>query len=217
MRSLRLLSLSQCTAFALLGGAVAACSSKPDTQADARTDGSSQVAGTPSGAGSDTMSSPMPRRDTSMSGMNGMDSVETPDQQFLRMMSDHHKGILLMAHDAMERKGVTVKPEAQKIDKAQDAELKRMVTMLKTDFKDEYTPKATPENQAMADALKQKSGAAYDTTFRENAISHHQEALQMIDRFLPTLTRPDLKGMAEKMKADQTREIVKFKSELGRT
>ena len=153
-----------------------------------------------------------------MSGMSGMDSVGNPDQQVLRMMSDHHKGILLMAHDAIERKGVTVKEaEAQKIDKAQDAELKRMVTMLLADFKDEYAPKATPENQAMAEALKQKSGAAYDTTFRENAIRHHQEALQMIDRFLPRLTRPDLKQMAEKMKADQTSEIAKFKRELGQT
>ena len=216
MRSIRLLSFSRFTAFTLSGVAIAACSPKPDTRSDARPDESSQVAGTPSGAGPDTMSSPVPSGDTSMSGMSGMDSVN-PDQQFLRMMSDHHKGILLMAHDAIERKGVTVKAEAQKIDKAQDAELRRMVTMLKTAFKDEYTPKVTPENQAMADALKQKSGAAYDTTFRENAIKHHQEALQMIDEFLPKLTRPDLKQMAEKMKADQTGEIAKFKRELGQT
>ena len=39
----------------------------------------------------------------------------------------------------------------------------------------------------------------------------------MIDQFLPKLTRPDLKQMAEKMKAEQTREIAKFKRELGRT
>ncbi len=159
----------------------------------------------------------MSQADTSMARMSGMDSVGNPDQQFLRMMSDHHKGILLMAHDAIERKGVTVKAEAQKIDKAQDAELKQMVTRLKADFKDDYTPKVMPDNQAMADSLKQKSGAAYDTTFRENAIKHHQEALQMIDQFLPKLTRPELKEMAEQMKADQTREIAKFKRELGQT
>jgi hypothetical protein len=33
-------------------------------------------------------------------------------------------------------------------------------------------------------------------------------------QFLPKLTRPDLKQVAEKMKADQTREIAKFKREL---
>lgn len=152
-----------------------------------------------------------------MKKMSGMDSATNPDQQFLRMMSDHHQGILLMAHDAVKREGVTVKAEAQKIDKAQDEEVSRMVAMLQSDFKDAYTPKVTPENQAMADSLRQKSGAAYDTTFRENVIKHHLAALTMIDRFLPQLTQPALKQMAQKMKDDQTREIAKFKRELGQS
>lgn len=150
-----------------------------------------------------------------MSRMSGMDSARNPDQQFLRMMSDHHEGLRLMAHDALGRKGVTVKVEAQKMDKEQDAELNRMLSMLKTEFNDAYTPKVMPNNQEMANSLKQKSGAAYDTTFRENVIKHHQEALQMIDEFLPQLTRQELKQMAEKMKAAQTREITKLKQELG--
>ena len=68
------------------------------------------------------------------------------------MMSDHHLGILLMAHEA-EKKGRAVRAEAQKIDSAQDPEVKRMVAMLETDFDDKYTPKVTPESQAMAEAL----------------------------------------------------------------
>jgi uncharacterized protein (DUF305 family) len=196
-----MLSLSRLTAFALLGLGAAACNPRPDARGNA------------SESGSDTMSSRM-TQDTGMGGMSGMNNTSNPDQQFLRMMSDHHLGILLMAHDA-EKKGIAVKAEAKKIDTAQDAELNKMVALLETDFDDKYAPKVTPENQAMAEALKQKAGAAYDTTFRENAIKHHQEALQMIDRFLPKLTRPDLKQMAEKMQADQTREIAKFKRELG--
>lgn len=206
-----LLYLSPLAAFALLGVAVAACNSKSNTQTAARTDTGTQVAG-----GTDTMSSYQAQGDTGMAGMSGMDNKGNPDQEFLRMMSDHHLGILLMAHEA-EKKGVTVKAEAKKIDTAQDAELNKMVALLETAFDDKYTPKVTSENQAMAEALKQKSGAAYDTAFRENAIKHHQEALQMIDGFLPKLTRPDLKQMAQKMKGDQTREIAKFKRELGQT
>ena len=200
MLSCRMFSLSGLTAFALLGIGAAACSPRPDARGNA------------SESASDTMSSRMPQ-DSAMGDMGGMDNISNPDQQFLRMMSDHHLGILLMAHDA-EKKGRAVKAEAQKIDAAQDAELNKMVAMLETDFKDQYTPKVTPDNQAMAEVLKQKAGAAYDTTFRENVIKHHQEALTMIDQFLPKLTRPDLKQMAEKMKADQTREIAKFKREL---
>ncbi len=204
----------QLTALALMVIAAGACNSKPDTRTNARVDADTAAA-VSSGTGSDTMARSMASGDSGMMGMRGMENAGNPDQQFLRMMSSHHKGILLMAHDAIGRNGVTVKAEAQKIDKAQDVELSRMVSMLKTDFKDDYTPKVMPEHQAMADALKQKSGAAYDTTFRENVIKHHQEALQMIDRFLPQFTRPDLKQMAEKMKADQTREIAQFKRELG--
>lgn len=201
MLSCRMFSLSRLTAFALLGIAAAACSPRPNARGNA------------SESGRDTMSSRM-TQDTAMGDMSGMDHTSNPDQQFLRMMSDHHLGILLMAHDA-EKKGRAVKAEAQKIDTAQDAELNKMVAMLETDFNDKYAPKVMPENQAMSDALKQKTGEAYDTTFRQNVIQHHQQALQMVDRFLPKLTRPDLKQMAEKMKADQTREIAEFKRKLG--
>lgn len=199
MLAFRMLPPLNLTAFALLGFG-AACSPGPAARGNA------------SESGSDTMSARM-TQDTGMGGMSGMSNTSNPDQQFLRMMSDHHLGILLMAHEA-EKKGKAVKAEAQKIDAAQDAELNKMVAMLETDFDDKYAPKVTPENQAMAEALKQKAGAAYDTTFRENVIKHHQQALTMIDQFLPKLTRPDLKQMAEKMKADQTREITKFKREL---
>lgn len=203
MLSGRMPSLSCLTTFALLGISAAACNPRPDAR------------GNVPESGNDTMSSGM-IPDTGMGAMSGMDNTSNPDQNFLRTMSDHHLGILLMAHEA-EKKGVEVKTEAKKIDTAQDAELNKMVAMLETDFKDQYTPKVTSENQAMAEALKQKSGAAYDTTFRENVIKHHQQALKMIGEFLPKLTRPDLKQMAEKMKADQTREIAKFKRELGQT
>ena len=215
MPSPRIPPLRHLTFVALMGVASAACNSTRDGQVDTRSGTGPEGAAPRTGAG--TMSSPMPGRDASISGMSETDSLGTPDQQFLRMMSDHHKGILLMAHDAIERNGVTVKAQAQKIDEAQDTELKRMLTILKTDFKDEYAPKVTPENQARADALKRESGAAYDTIFREDVIEHHREALQMIDRFLPKLTRVDLKQMAEKMKADQTGEIAAFKRELGQT
>ena len=131
-------------------------------------------------------------------------------------MSDHHEGLLLIARDA-EQKGITVKAEAQKMDKEQDAELSRMLGMLKSRFKDDYTPTVRPDNQALAESLKQKSGAAYDTTFRENIIKHHQEALQMIDEFSPKLENPALKQMVQNMKATQTQEITQLKRELGQS
>jgi hypothetical protein len=200
MCSRRWFNLARLTAVVLLGTAASACNSRSDPQSgDRASDTTTGLAGD-----SDTV------------GVGKEGGVSSPDQQFLRMMSDHHTGLIIMAHDA-ERKGVSVKSEADKIDQQQDAEWDRMVSMLSTDFKDDYTPKVTPEDQAMADSLKKLSGAAYDRAFRENTINHHQQGIQMMDRFLPQLTRADVKQMVEKMKADQTREIAKLKRELGQS
>lgn len=148
-----------------------------------------------------------------MSGTTG-----NPDQDFLRMMSDHHKGLIAMVHPTMEGKvaSAAVRADARKLDKAQDAELDTMVTMLEKGFKDPYGPKVTPDNRAMADSLAQQtSAAAYDRTFYQNVIAHHKEAVGMIDQALPKLTRPDLKAMAQRMKTDQTREIAEFQRKVA--
>jgi len=137
------------------------------------------------------------------------------DQDFLRMMTDHHKGLIVMANMTKDRKdGGTAVADATKLDVAQDAELDHMVTMLEKDFKDSYSPKVSPAHQAMADALKSKTGKEYDRTFYRNIIQHHQEAIKMVDGYLPNAKNAMLKQMAEKMKADQTKEIADFQKKV---
>ena len=106
--------------------------------------------------------------------------------------------------------------DAKKLDAAQDVELDHMVTMLEKDFKDPYAPKVIPEHQAMADALKGKSGKEYDRTFYTNIIKHHQEAIAMIDGYLPKAKSAMLKQMAEKMKSDQAKEIADFQQKVAK-
>ncbi len=146
-----------------------------------------------------------------MAGMTG-----DADHDFLRMMSDHHKGMIAMAHPTIEsRENLAVKGDARKLDKAQDAELDMMANKLDRDFKDAYTPKVTAENQRMVDALKGKTGDDYSKTFLQNVIMHHGEAVKMIDEYLPKAKDASLKTMASKMKADQTKEIAEFKKKLA--
>ena len=154
--------------------------------------------------------------DTGMAGMSGMAGMTgNADQDFLRMMSDHHKGLIVLAHMTKDRKeGGTAVADAAKLDAAQDMELDHMVTMLEKDFKDAYAPKVLPADQAMADALKNKTGKAYDRTFYQNIIQHHQEAIKMVDGYLPNAKNAMLKQMAEKMKADQTKEIADFQKKV---
>lgn len=156
--------------------------------------------------------------DTAMAGMSGMDHTSmgamtgNADQDFLRLMSDHHKGLITIARAAKDSKVATegVRADARKLDAAQDAEIDAMVTMLETTFKDPYQPKVTPDNKTMADALAAQLGGGYDRMFYETIIKHHQQAITMVDQFLPKLTRPELKAMAARMKADQAREIAAF-------
>lgn len=140
-----------------------------------------------------------------------------PDRDFLRMMSDHHKGMIAMAHPTIENKEpLSVKDDAKKLDKAQDMEIDKMISMLSTQWTDDYTPSIMPNSQKMVDELKGKSGNDYSRTFLNNVIMHHTEALKMIDDYLPKGKNAEVKRMAEKMKADQSREIAEFKKKVAK-
>ena len=169
-----------------------------------------------SAAAATTVGAPM---DTGMAGMSGMAGMAgmtgNADQDFLRMMSDHHKGLIVLAHMTKDRKeGGTAVADATKLDAAQDMELDHMVTMLEKDFKDAYSPKVLPAHQAMAEALKSKTGKEYDRTFYQDIIQHHQEAIKMVDGYLPNAKNAMLKQMAETMKADQSKEIADFQKKV---
>ena len=149
-------------------------------------------------------------------GMAGMPMTGDADRDFLRMMSDHHKGMIAMAHMTRERKDVgSAAADAKQIDAAQDKELDRMVTMLEKDFKDAYAPKVMPDHQAMADMMKGKKGTEYERAFYENTITHHQAAVKMVDAYLPKAKSAAIRQMAEKIKADQTKEIAEFRKKIG--
>lgn len=207
--------------------ALSACSSgsKAGDAADSsRATGAATTPASPP-APMDTMSGMnMGTKDAMSSGRNmarggsmaGMAMTGDVDRDFLRMMSDHHKGLVAMAHMTKERRpapGATA--DAVKLDSKQDAELDRMQTMLEKDFKDPYAPKVTADNQAMVDELRGKSGAEYDRTFYLNVVKHHQAAITMIDDYLPKARKAMLKQMAEKMKSDQTKEIAEFRKKAS--
>lgn len=148
--------------------------------------------------------------------MNGMAMTGDADHDFLRMMSDHHKGLIAMVHPTLDKKeNLAVKGDASKLDKKQDAELEKMVSMLDQQYKDAYTPMLMPDNQRMVDELNGKSGADYSRNFLKNVIAHHQQAIKMIDDYLPKAKNAQVKSMAEKMKADQTKEISEFQKKLS--
>lgn len=201
---------------------VAAGCSSGDKSADSAAGGGAMTPST-TAVSSATMDS-MPGMNTqaasgaqsgSMQGMAGM--TGDPDHDFLRMMSDHHKGLIQIAHMTKDKKDVgTATADATKLDTKQDKDLDHMMTMLEKDFKDPYTPKVMPEHQQMADDLKAKSGKDYERTFYQDIIKHHQEAVKMVDDYLPKGKNAMLKGMAQTMKADQQKEIQEFQQKVAK-
>lgn len=195
-------------ALALVLATVAGCA-KSDTAADSLAGGANAPVTTTAMGGDSGMAG------HDMAGMANM--TGDPDRDFLRMMSDHHKGLILMTDLTKDRKdGGTVVADAIRVDTKQDQELDQMVSMLAKDFQDPYAPKVMPQHQAMADALKAKSGKDYDRTFYQNVIQHHQEALKMVDEYLPKAKNTMVRQMAETMKTDQTKEIADFRQKVAR-
>ena len=196
----------------------AACATSKDTP---RSDTAAAITPTTLGADSIAHAPAMSGvQNDAHGGMGDMSAMPTTtgnaDHDFLRMMTDHHKAMVTMAHEAKEQKGSSIREIATRLDAEQDKELDQMTTMLEHDFKDPYVPKVMPDNQKMIDALKAKAGAGFDRTFLENTIAHHQEAIKMVDGYLPKSANATIKTMAAKMKADQAREIAEFKQRVAK-
>ena len=157
-----------------------------------------------------------------MGSMSGMDHsamtsapAKDPDQEFVRMMVDHHQGLIALADTALAMKpSEHIRMDAREMSQKQRAEQKKMIAMLKADYGEDKMPMIMPSNAAMISEVASKAGKELDKTFRKTVIAHHEEALKMVDDYMPKFTKPAVRTMATKMKADQQKEIAELKSEL---
>lgn len=167
---------------------------------------------------------PVAQMDTGMGSMSGMDHskmTSTPardaDQEFLRMMVDHHQGLIVLSDTTLAKNpSQAVASEARELRQKQAAEQKDMSDMLKADYSEDKMPMLMPSNEQMIAQVASADRSTVDRVFREKVIAHHEEALKMIADFETRFTKPAVRTMAAKMKSDQQKEIAKLKSELGR-
>lgn len=135
------------------------------------------------------------------------------DKAFLEQMSDHHAGLVQMAYVT---RGKVSEPETRKdadmLHEKQQVEQDSMVAILKRDFNETYAPKVLAQHQVLVDSLGKLRGRALAKGFYDMTVQHHQEGVAMIDRFLPSLENVKVKAMAERMKADQQKEIADFQA-----
>ena len=200
-------------AILLLGGACAGSGNETgDTAAAADT--SAAAASTPTST-----------KDTSMAGMDhskmaaaDRGPAKNTDHEFLRIMSDHHEGLVTMMDGAMNRAtSADAKADATRLHHKQQQERDHMVGMIREMYSESLQPMVMPNNKAMNDSLQAKSGTEYDRDTYRHVVMHHREGVQMIDKFLPRLQNADVRSMAEKMRADQTREIAEFEAKAKAT
>lgn len=138
----------------------------------------------------------------------------TPDQQFLREMTNHHEGVKGMVAQATQKGSAEVKSSAAQMGEKQQAEQQEMLSLLQNEGVS-HQPSVTPGNQAMTDSLaKLPAGADFDMAFHMMVIDHHREGIAMVDRYLPQLTNPQVRQIAERTKADQQRDLQEHEGKM---
>jgi uncharacterized protein (DUF305 family) len=178
-----------------------ACASPP---ADRAADTAAVAADTVSSAGAHDMA--------------GMAMTGDADRDFLLMMSNHHQGLIELAHQSMLQGGhgtAESQTDAQILDARQDREIEQMLTMLKQSFQDPHEPRVSPSDQAVIDSVRTLSGAAYATAFYRAVVAHQRLAVAMIDEYLPKARRADVKALVEKMRQDHHADIKQFEKKAG--
>lgn len=122
-------------------------------------------------AATDTSMSAMtsPNSDTGMAAMEGMSSTPArdADQELLRMMVDHHEGLIVIADSALRKGSEEVKTDAVEMRERQRTEQRTMISMLKSEYNDDKMAMMMPDNKSLLAAAASKTGSAYDRQFRE--------------------------------------------------
>ena len=160
--------------------------------------------------------------DSASAGMDSMGMAmemgppQDADHEFLRMMANHHEGLIAMGQEAMNlASDDSVRTAAHNLHTKQMMERDSMVAMIQRDYGEQHHLMMMPRNAAQVDSLRQTTGTETDRYFLQKTIEHHREGIGMIDRFLPRLTKAPVRQMAETMKSDQQREIQELEGKLG--
>ena len=141
-------------------------------------------------------------------------STGDPDHDFLRRMSDHHAGLMVVIHAAIEsNRSSSQQPVIRKIEDDYDREEDMMLAMLRRIYKDAYVPGAARDYTLMAQALR--AGRGDSTTFFRSALKAREQAVEMIDEYLPKARNPQVRRFADRLRRDERGEIAAIRKALN--
>lgn len=143
------------------------------------------------------------------------------DASYVQMMQMHHLHGIEMAKLAENKaQGEEVKAFARRVIDAQQKdldELKRMEQSTKTasDGKDMHRSMMEAESTKMMNKLQSATGPAFDTTFIDMMIAHHQQAIEMSSP--PTRYKSaDVQAFAHKAVDMQRKEVQELRRLRGK-
>ncbi|QYX76155.1 DUF305 domain-containing protein [Streptomyces akebiae] len=148
------------------------------------------------------------------------------DVAFAKGMIPHHRQAVEMADLAPSRaESAEVKKLAEQIKKAQDPEIKTLSGWL-TSWGEEVPAEGAMDHSAHGtggmmtaeemDQLKNSSGTAFDTSFMEMMIKHHEGAVAMAKTEKADGAYEPAKKMADAIITSQTAEIAQMNKLLGK-
>ena len=164
----------------------------------------------------------------SMSGtmgkMNDMKMTGDFDLDFANMMMMHHQGAIDMSEvEIAKGADAQIKTRAQNIITAQKAEIEQMQQFVKNYKMPEAKKESGEMHNELGETMKgmmdkmnsmQMTGNT-DKDFVMMMIPHHESAVTMAEDELTHGKQLTLKKMAQKMIADQSKEITEFKTWLS--
>lgn len=145
--------------------------------------------------------------------VEAIDSTRIPatraERDFLRALSNHHAGLMFLAHVAEQHPdSVRVQSQALLLDAHHHQETDSILAVLHRESGEAFVPTVSNHHQALVDTLQRLSPADFDRRFRQEVIAHHREGLAMIDSAMPTLSNPRIIALVRRMREQQIAEIA---------
>lgn len=155
-----------------------------------------------------------------MQEMKSMQSTGNPDNDFAAMMKTHHMGALEMAQAELSQgTNAEMKAMAQKMIDAQQQEIAELNTFLSGHKAHGGGDAFHKEVMGQMNSMKMdmNHSGSFDKQFAQMMIPHHQSAIDMSKVYLKSGAHEEkLKAMANKVVADQQKEIGELKAWLAK-
>jgi uncharacterized protein (DUF305 family) len=130
-------------------------------------------------------------------------------------MSDHHKDLIRMTHAAIEsNRDASLQPAIRKLEEDHDHELDDMLALLRTLYKDAYVPQSNPANDFTTEILR-TPGTEYTKVFLAAAVKSEQEAVGILNDYLPKAKNREVRNFARKLRSEEAGEMAALRSALS--